>query len=615
VSRRGRARLERSRDDSPSPAARPTTLACLVFLAALAVLGVLALQYRGDPFFRTPVSDALSYHEWAQRIARDGLAAEGVFHQPPLFPVLLAGSYLPSGGVDLADRGLALGCLVGALAIGLLVPLTRSCFDSTRAGVAAAGVALLYAPIGFHALKLLPLALAFATQAAAALLTLRATQPGPAWRVAAAGLACGIACLARGEMLLFLPLAGLLVARSAPPGRRLILAVWFGVGVALVVAPVTAHNAARGDLALVSTAGGENLFIGNRRGADGGHTPLGDQAGDLFSQRAVAAETAEREAGRPLRPSEVSRFWTRRALGEIAAAPLPWLALELRKAGRILDPRDPTDMYSLSLERSRYVPALWALPLSTWGLFLLAGIGLVSVGREGRRRALPLLVLIVVQVVVLMAFFVSTRLRLPLLFLLCPLAGAGLVALLTRSLSVRATAAAGLALAATTLHWLALVPPSSRETLRLASVLSLQGRLDESLEVSRPWVEARDPLAVDHAGWVRSKLGQLPEARALYLQALELGLPNPAREAETHSRLASVLERLGELDDAAREHDAAVAVAPHPAGALYERGLFRLRRGRTPLAVDDLEQASRLAPGWQEPLRALAALGRKPQAR
>jgi hypothetical protein len=56
-------------------------------------------------------------------------------------------------------------------------------------------------------------------------------------------------------------------------------------------------------------------------------------------------------------------------------------------------------------------------------------------------------------------------------------------------------------------------------------------------------------------------------------------------------------------------------VAPHPAGALYERGLFRLRRGRTPLAVDDLEQASRLAPGWQEPLRALAALGRKPQAR
>ena len=122
MSRRGRA-------------ARPTIA---VFLVALAVMGLLATQYRTDPFFRTPVSDALSYHDWAQRLAHEGPAAEGVFHQPPLFPVLLAVAYLPAGGLDLLDRGLALGCLLAALAIALLVPLGRSCFDSTRAGVAAA---------------------------------------------------------------------------------------------------------------------------------------------------------------------------------------------------------------------------------------------------------------------------------------------------------------------------------------------------------------------------------------------------------------------------------------------------------------------------------------------
>jgi len=586
-----------------------------VFLAALAVLAVLAAQYRSDPFHATPVSDAQSYHEWAQRIARHGLAGEGVFHQAPLFPVLLAAVYRSPVALDILDRALALQCVLGALAIALLVPLGRSCFDSTRAGVAAAVVALLYSPIAFHALKLLPLSLTFATQAAAVVLAARAMRArGAGWTAPVAGLACGVACLARTEVLLFVPLGGLLVAWSTASGKRIARAASFAAGVVLALAPATAHNLARGDVVLVSASAGENLFIGNRRGGDGGHAPLGDQAGDLFSQRAVAVTIAERETGRPLLPSEVSGFWARRALGEIGASPTRWLLLELRKAGRILHPGDPTDMYSLPLERGRYLSALWCLPLSTWGLFLLAAIGLGTASRERLSRALPLLGLIGAQLAVLLAFFVSTRLRLPLLFLLCPLAGAGLVALVERPMRARPIAATALLLVGTSIHWLWLVDPTPREAVRLASVLSLQGRLDESLEVSRPWVEANDPLALDHAGWVRSKLGQLAEARELYRLAIALGLPSTAREAETHSRLASVLEKLGELDEAATEHDAAVAVAPHPAGALYERGLFRLRRGTTALGIADLEQAARLAPGWAEPVRALEALGRLPPA-
>ena len=68
---------------------RAIAAALIILVAALALHAVVWLQYREDPFALTYVSDSLSYHHWAERIARDGLANEPVFHQSPLFPLLL----------------------------------------------------------------------------------------------------------------------------------------------------------------------------------------------------------------------------------------------------------------------------------------------------------------------------------------------------------------------------------------------------------------------------------------------------------------------------------------------------------------------------------------------
>jgi len=598
--------------DSPGSVALTFTL---VFIAAVGLLGVLGWQVRSDPFFVTPVADALSYHEWAMRIAEHGLSAEPVFHQAPLFPTLLAAVYMPQGSLALPDRALVLQGLLAALAIALLVPLTRACLGSSRAGLAAGLLCLAYAPVAFHAVKLLPIPLALVTQATAVLLTAVSVRSRSPWVGAAAGVACGVACLARSELLLYLPVAGALVmwGSAATRADRRRRGVAFLCGAVIALAPATLHNLARGDRVLIASSGGENLFIGNQRGADGGHTPLGDQAGDLFSQRALAREIAERDTGKSLRPSEISRYWARRALHEVTAAPLAWIGVELRKLARIVDPGDPTDMYSLPLERDRYLPVLWALPLSTWGLFALAGIGIYRAGSE-RRRALPLLALIAVQLVVLLLFFVSTRLRLPFLFALMPFAGLAVTRALERPVRRGPVLLTGLFLIATSVHGLFLVRPSAREVLRLASVLSLQGRLDESLAVTAPWIAADPPdaLAVDHAGWVHSKMQHLAEARDLYRRALELGLPSPGREAQTRTRLASVLERMQDFDGAEAQHDAAVAAAPDRAGPRYERAMFLLRRGHSREAIEDLREATRLEPGWSEPAHALRSLGIEP---
>lgn len=392
----------------------------IVFLIALAVLILVGLDYRDDPFFQTQVSDAASYDTWARRIADEGLASEPAFHQSPLFPLALGGLYglVPDGAAGTA--ALVFQALLMALAISLLVPIGRELFGEGPAGPAAAAIALAYAPFVFHSLKLLPIATALATQALALWLLLRLRAEVSVSRAAAAGLALGVACLARAEFLLFVPLG---LAVLWPPRRRLVLLLVLAAGVMVAIAPVTLHNAKRGEWTLIASSGGENLFIGNQRGADGGHRALHPKAGDLVSQRILARRIAEEERGKPLSGREVSAYWRGRAFSEIAAAPGGWLRLEGRKLTRLLGPGDPTDLFSLALERREYVPSLYVPALPTVGLWLLAIAGGVLAYRRGCTRAWPLIGLLCVHGLVLMTFFVSTRLRLPFLFWLCPLAG------------------------------------------------------------------------------------------------------------------------------------------------------------------------------------------------
>jgi len=579
-----------------------------VFLIALGVLTVVGVDYRDDPFFRTPVSDAASYDTWARRLAATGYSDEPGFHQSPLFPVMLAAAYRAAPQASMESAALVLQSVLLAAAIALLVPLGRALFDRRAAGLAAAGVALLYAPLVFYSLKRLPVALAVATQALALVLVLRLRDLPGARHGALAGVGVGLACLARAEFLLFVPVA--LILLHGLRERRATFA-GFVAGVVLTIAPVTVHNFRHGDTTLIASAAGENLFIGNQPGGDGGHQPLDPKAGDLRSQRVLARRIAEQARGEPLSGSAVSAYWIGRAWSEIASAPGEWLRLEGRKFKRWLSPGDPTDLYSMALERGAYVPSLYAFALPTLGLWLLAGAGVVVVRSRRERRAWPLFAILLLHLLVLMVFFVSTRLRLPFLFWLCPLAGLGAASAIERWRSGSKTTAAILltlvvAIAATDL---VRQRPPDREVLRLAAVLSSQDRLEESLDVMEPFLRRTepDPALLDQAGWVHSKRGELDEALSFYERALGAGL-NPRQEQQTLSRMAGGLERLHRLQEAAAAHDRSIAMNPAEAGAWFERAMFRLRRGDRPGAIVDLQEANRLLPEWDPPKEALRSL-------
>jgi len=588
-----------------------------VFLAALGVHALVWLQYRSDPFAETYVSDALSYHQWAERIVHDGLPAEPVFHQAPLFPLLLSWVYTLAPLPTRPDWSIVLQMLLGSAAVASLVPLGRLWLGSARAGLAAAALALLFGPFVFYAMKLLPTSLALATQAVGLAVLGMARRSGSVARSAIAGGCWGLACLARSEMLLFVvpALAALWWPGELGAGRstrrRMAVAAAFLAGVALLVLPATAHNARRGDPLLVASSAGENLYIGNQPGAGGGYTALDARAGDIFSQRIVARELAERARDRPLRPSEVSAYWRERAWDAVRAEPIAWLRLELAKLGRMLHPGDPTDLYSFALERSLYLGTLHALPVTPWVLFLLGSVGLALALSRMAPRVWPLAALAAVHVVILMVFFVDARLRLTLLFTLCPFAGFAVVEALRWWRSGqrrRVFPLAALTLAAFAVGHLT-TRPAPRDAVRLASVLSMQHRLDESLAVLGPWLAspAADPLVLDQAGWVSQKQGRNEAARDHYVEALRRGLP-AGREPQTRTRLGQVFEKLGQLEESAAQHDAVIASAQANAGSYYERAMFRLRRGDRAGAVRDLQEAVRLDGTWAPPRRALRSL-------
>jgi tetratricopeptide (TPR) repeat protein len=544
---------------------------------AFAVRLVFLLEAQALPLFHTPISDALSYWEWSDRIVAGDWLGDTVFYQAPLYPYFLALLKL-AVGADLW-RVRLVQIALGSLACGVLFLAGRQ-FLSRRAGIAAGVLLALYPPAIFldSLIQKANLGLLWMTLLLWSLA--RARQTARAWRFGACGALLGLLMLTREETLLLAPVLALwtLFVRSpgAPGGRGLRLGA-FLLGLALVLAPVVWRNArVGGEFVLTTAQAGPNFYIGNGPEANGIYRPLESGRGDPRFERADAVAGAEAALGRHLTAQEVSRYWFERTFQHIRAHPGRWLGLLLRKLGLLLN------WYEIPDAEDQYFFEGASVLLRGLGRFLHFGV-LLPLAAAGvllewpRRRQLAVLYAVLATTAAgLLVFYLMARYRQPLVPGLALLAGAALVAGVERARAGR---------------W--------RELLPAGAVALALAPISNHTIYTRDWQLAQ---SLHNSGAALVQLDRRAEAVLEFRAALRL-LPSAA---DTWAELGDTLRSLHRLDESRGAFQRASQLRPESWRHLWKLGLVWMDKGEFERALLVLKRATAIDGAGPEAYRALA---------
>jgi tetratricopeptide (TPR) repeat protein len=195
--------------------------------------------------------------------------------------------------------------------------------------------------------------------------------------------------------------------------------------------PTALHNAASEGVFLpVTSSLGYNLYAGNNAEATGLYTM--PEGVDLYKD-VNGTHWVERQTGRSMNSAEVSAFWRDRALAWMTTHPGDAAALFMRKF-LLFFYRGEIDQLGLSMRfyANEYGPVI-GIPAAVFPvLLILSAVGLLLAHRDQTATWVPPLFLLV-YVLSTTIFFVSGRLRLPILPVLILYAAHALVVLVQRS--------------------------------------------------------------------------------------------------------------------------------------------------------------------------------------
>lgn len=593
---------------SPRSRARAALPVAALMLLAFVLRLVYVLGLRESPYFHEPILDPLYHVQWARALAAGESFEEGPFFRAPLYVWMLAGVFRLFGDGLLAPR--IVQCGLGAATTGLTYLVGERAFDRRVGLLASAGAATYWVLIYFDGELLIPTLLVPLTLLATWLTLGLADDPRPR-RAALAGAAWGLAALARPNVLLFLPfLAGWFAWTARPRWRaaaRPVVAL--AAGTLVPILPITAYNTfVGGDFALVSTQAGVNLWIGNNPWADG-HTPRvpGTVRDDFQGTYRDAVLLAEAEAGRELRPSEVSRHYARKAREFLAGEPRRALGLLARKLALFWRDDEIGNNQPVRFFAHHFSPVARLSPL---GFALLAPLGLAGLALGLRRRAFPVWGFVVVYSAGVVAFFVCSRFRVPVLSPLMVLGAHAVVWGADRWREGRRRATALLVAAVAAGVAVSVLARPDREEARVAGLLHLAvgyqlrgdteraAALMDEAHALRP----RDRDVLVQSAVLLEERGDVDGA----VRRLESALAAVPADAVALDRLFGLLLRHGRIDELERRARAAAEALPGLATAHYHLAAVHLKRGRPQRAFAALESARSADPGGS---RAQAALG------
>ncbi|MBI5155261.1 glycosyltransferase family 39 protein [Candidatus Poribacteria bacterium] len=424
-------------------------------IALLLRLAYMAEQSATSFLFTIPLLDEKELSETARALlAGKGFGPEPLF-KAPLYPLLLAGvMWLSGDGWFWAVRIFqhAAGAALAPMAFDTAGCLMKPGPGRPAAGAAAAAIVTFYGPlIRLEDLLLLDSLTVFLQSAMLwALVRWRTAAPGPApirW-AALAGLMAALAWLNRPTIMPVLPFLALwmlgrrlLRPRFSSPGFKLRLAA----AAALLAPPLLAmalllgrNGVVSGEWLVLPWQGGYSFYHANRAGANGRYfvqpTQMNDQSGNTTRNLAIQLYLGAISLGQTSKPPEghfygsLDDYWFDRAKREIAADPVRWLGLMVRKAVYLLSDREIYNVEVYEVHRFsswilRWQPFSFGL---VWPL-ALASLGLLRGWPAGRRSMAGLMWLYAVLLGASIGlYYTSGRMRMPLVFPAIVLAAAAL---------------------------------------------------------------------------------------------------------------------------------------------------------------------------------------------
>ncbi|MBU1909169.1 MAG: glycosyltransferase family 39 protein, partial [Verrucomicrobia bacterium] len=386
--------------------------AVLVATAALRLLYFQEIRTRPD--FIHPGLDA-GYHDyWARGLAfgqwtpppdqPDPLIRTQPYFRPPGYPYFLALVYRLTGGNPSLAR--LAQFVLGVLNVFLAFWFSRRWFGEATGWVAAALAATYWVFLYYEGELLEPALLITLTWLLLLALGRWMESRKAAW-LFGAGLMLGLSALARPNALVWLPVgvgwaAWSLRAEPAWLKQSARATLLLLVGTALVVLPVTARNyvVAR-DFVLISSNGGINLLLGQDPEAVANHASNETGNWSCFDYPAILSR-ASAEAGRPLKASEASRWFGRKARERIFGRPRATLKLLVLKSLLFWGPREVANNKIEELERAAS-PILRRLPVSFSFVLAWSLVGSVLLWKK-RRETAPVAVLLLLFIA---SYFVS----------------------------------------------------------------------------------------------------------------------------------------------------------------------------------------------------------------
>lgn len=573
-----------------------------VWFAALALRLIYLTELQGTPFFSVLIVDGQRYDAWALQIAGGNWLGSEVFYQTPLYPYLMACLYKLAGHQVFLVR--LVQVVLGASSCVILAIAGRR-FMNARVGLIAGLLLAIYPEAIFwdgliqkSSLDLFLMTLLLAT--------LGALLPGPrrTWLIAA-GVVMGAFMLNRENARILYPIViWWLIAyfRDVPLRRRLAWAAVVTASTAAVLLPVGVRNFVVGGEFLISTSQlGPNFYIGNHLGAGGAYEPLVAGHGNPLDEREDAKRLAEQAVGHPLSPTAISTYWFTRTVDEILRQPGAWVRLLGRKLLLTMNAGELVDSESMQ-EYARFSRLLRALQWLSFGLVL----PLAVMGAWITRRAWRSLVVLYASgaglALSVIAFYVMSRYRFPLVPIALIFAGAAVAAIPRIRVEWRSWIPGALGAAAIAgLSLLPMTQVSNTTHGNIGAELIKVGRAAEAIPLLQEAVRIApgDPTAHYDLGIAFEKTGGRDQALVEFREAVRLK-PNSgealAALGSAHLNLAAALQLKGQSRDAIQHYEAGLALKPDSGEAHSNFALALVDVGRTHEAAEHFGTALRLQP-------------------